>query len=272
MQDDRFRNVLLLTAANHQFQYYLQNWQIIAGELGLQWVVLSLDNQIYELLGREGILLPEEHQVETAGKFGTSSYIKLVCNKIRVVLNLLHACSVDILFSDVDNVFLKDPFQHHLGSMIASGYYDYIYQTNDDWTPQPGQHSCVSEGVSVLEGNSGFHYLRPTDNVKNLLNETLRRCSETNNTFDDQTLLWYVLREGADSGTWHHCQANHTPSATKPFVSQFCCLDPHFYPTGRRQPLNPNALITFHANWGARVRKKGKLKSWVKGGWRLPWG
>lgn len=188
MQDDGFRNVLLLTAANHQFQYYLQNWQIIAGELGLQWVVLSLDKQVYELLGREGILLPEEHQVEMAGKFGTSSYIKLVCNKIRVVLNLLHACNVDILFSDVDNVFLKDPFQHHLGSMIASGYYDYIYQTNDDWTVQPAQHTCVSEGVSVLEGNSGFHYLRPTDNVKNLLNETLRRCSETNNTFDDQTL------------------------------------------------------------------------------------
>ena len=40
----QFRDVVLMTAVNHQFTSYLQNWEIISSELGLQWVVLSFDN------------------------------------------------------------------------------------------------------------------------------------------------------------------------------------------------------------------------------------
>jgi hypothetical protein len=225
--------------------------------------------------------------VERAGKFGTQSYIQLVCNKLRMVLEILEECNVGIVFSDVDNVFLKDPFQHHLGSMIASGRYDYIYQVNSPWTDEPHQHPCINKGKVVQEGNTGFHYMRPSKNMKNALFEALQRCDTAGNTLDDQTNLWNVLHEklntttlsGGDSTKWIHCppfafnRTDTTPSQQQSDERsrEICCLDPYYYPSGGRRPTNPSALVTFHANWGPRGRKKSKLSHWVQNGWRLPW-
>lgn len=282
--EDKFRDVVLMTAVNHQFENYLQNWEIISGELGLQWVVLSFDNITYDLLGgAEGsIPLAQISQVERAGKFGSQSYIQLVCNKLRMVLEILEECNVSIVFTDVDNVFLKDPFRDHFGSMIASGRYDYIYQVNDMWTDKPYQHSCITEGTVVLEGNTGFHYLRPSQNMKEVLVEALQRCDKPGNIFDDQTNLWNVLHEklNGTSGNrkWKHCPPfafNRTDSATAHHgdegMTEICCLDPHYYATGGRRPTNQSALVTFHANWGPRSKKRMKLKNWITNGWRLPW-
>ena len=278
---NKFQNVILLTAVNHQFEFFLRNWEIIAGDWGLQWVVLSLDDTIYDILGgaNQSILLPQQDQVQKAGKFRTPSYNKLVCNKVRMVLELLEECNVEIVFSDVDNIFLQDPFRHHLGDMIASGQYDYIYQTNHEWTQKPQQHDCIAKGMISLkeEGNTGFHYLRPTPNMKKVLAETLRRCDAKDNHLDDQTLLWNVMREGIKQSTWQHCppfafNQTHPDRLQRKNASQLCCLDPHYYSNGKNQPMDPSVLVTLHVNYGSRIRKKGKLKSWVKNGWRLPWG
>jgi hypothetical protein len=276
-----FQNVLLLTAVNHQFENFLLNWQMIASDYNLKWLVLSLDQTIYDKLGGTSLLLPESQQVQSAGKFRTPSYIKLVCNKVRMVLELLEECQVEIVFSDVDNVFLQDPFAHHLGTMIRSQQYDYIYQTNHEWTPRPANHTCITEGRAVEEGNTGFHYLRPTANMKRVLQKTLDRCDAKDNGLDDQTLLWNVLREESNHtpSAWQHCPpfaaTTSSTSENQPppeGISQFCCLDPHYYPIGKKPPKDPSVLVTLHANYGARIKKKGKLKSWVKNGWRLPWG
>jgi len=278
---NKFQNVILLTAVNHQFEFFLRNWEIIAGDWGLQWVVLSLDDTIYDILGgaNQSILLPQQDQVQKAGKFRTPSYNKLVCNKVRMVLELLEECNVEIVFSDVDNIFLQDPFRHHLGDMIASGQYDYIYQTNHEWTQKPQQHDCIAKGMISLkeEGNTGFHYLRPTPNMKKVLAETLRRCDAKDNHLDDQTLLWNVMTEGINQSTWQHCppfafNQTHPDRLQRKDASQLCCLDPHYYSNGKNQPMDPSVLVTLHVNYGSRIRKKGKLKSWVKNGWRLPWG
>lgn len=270
---NNFENVVLMTAVNHQFENFLRNWEIIASDWSLKWVVLSLDNNIYETLGgaNHSILLPEEGQVGRAGKFRTPSYNKLVCNKVRMVLEILQECNVEIVFSDVDNVFLKDPFQHDLGRMI--GHYDYVYQTNHEWMKQPQNHSCISEGLAVEEGNTGFHYLRPTENMKAVLAETVRRCDSPDNVIDDQTLLWDILRERMNQTIWKHCPpyAVQAPQDDRG-VSQLCCLDPHYYPIGKKPPQDPSVLVTLHVNYGARIKKKGKLKGWVPNGWRLPWG
>lgn len=283
--NDPFSNVLLLTAVNRQFENFLRNWEIIASDHSLQWVVLSLDQTIYDNLGgaNHSILLPESQQVQQAGKFRTPSYIKLVCNKIRMVLELLEECQVEIVFSDVDNIFLKDPFAHDLGTMIRAGRYDYIYQTNHEWTQRPENHTCITEGRAVDEGNTGFHYLRPTANMKRVLQKTVDRCDAKDNGIDDQTLLWNVLREESNAtisspAAWQHCTpfaaSRGSADSTRPDegVSEFCCLDPHYYPIGKKPPKDPSVLVTLHVNYGARIKKKGKLKSWVTNGWRLPWG
>lgn len=274
---DGLRNVVILTAASMKFEPFLRNWEMHAEEMGLQWVVLAFDRELYDSRGGKdsSLLISSESQIAAAGTFRSKSYNKLVCNKIRMVKDILEHCDVDIMFSDADAVLLKDPFEHDLGKMIQSTRNDYIYQTNDIQTANPREHSCVT-GTAANEGNTGFHYLRPTKNMIAILDETLQRCDEPENELDDQALMWTVIREAAANKTWHHCPAhahNMTleDSPIEEGTSQYCCLDPYYYPTGRVKPEKPDDLVMFHANWCFGLdEKETKLAEWTVNGWSLP--
>ena len=60
------------------------------------------------------------------GEFG-----KLACNKMRMVQSIAQNCGMDIVFTDVDNVFFKNPLEHDFGCLIESQVYEYIYQSNN---------------------------------------------------------------------------------------------------------------------------------------------
>jgi hypothetical protein len=163
---DGFHDTVILTASNHQFITFYENWKILAEGHGLQHILMSMDQATHDKVGEDqSILLPSNHQVESAGGFRTASYNTLVCNKIRMVLEILDTCNVNVVFSDVDNVLIKDPFQHDLGEMIKSDKIDYIYQSNDGWTENAREAKCTNNGEVVYEGNTGFHFMKPTPHI-----------------------------------------------------------------------------------------------------------
>jgi hypothetical protein len=297
-----FEDVVLVTAANSGYYDMLQNWQYLAARQELKWVVVAMDEPLYGklMLGSEPprvVPTAAEYAVSETVTFRTRGFNTLSCNKLRSVLRIVEACDVDVVFSDSDNVFLRNPFEHDLGRMILSDRYDYIYQVNVfDGVDGPRQHSCLQRGKRVDEGNTGFYYIsRNSDTVKQVIRDALDACSQPDNELDDQTLFWNEMRKRNNT---RHCDAAEvdslleqqqqqvssriketTTTANNNATASLCCLDPYYYPTGMQNL--PKTMITFHANFARGKERKVKKLMRVRGGWnpfhisysdcRFPW-
>jgi hypothetical protein len=265
-----FSNVVLLTASNDDYMDMLRNWESLAGRLHLKWAVLALDDEIYQKLGpaRAVPTSSSNHSVSGGVEFRSAGFNILSCNKMRSVLSILEDCQVDVIFSDVDNVFFHDPLQHDLGDLVKSGAYDYIYQVNErQFLPSksPRSHPCLAKGQLAREGNTGFYFMSwKSQTMKSVIAETLSTCTHPENKLDDQTLFWRALHR-VEKGSWQHCQVNASaPSAISlPRKDggnvSLCCLDPFYYPVGMGSAADPNDLISFHANY-VRGKEKKILK------------
>jgi len=274
-----FDRIVLLTAANYGYYDLLQNWEYLARAQGLKWAVLALDDRLYRELGSSRAVpnSSPEYAVEGVVKWSTSGFNTLSCNKMRSVLQIMEDCDVDVVFSDCDNIFIGDPFQHDLGRMIKMGQYDYIYQVNEQigHAKQDRQHSCLKEGKLVREGNTGFYYIsRHSETMKQVIRTTLDKCSEPKNKLDDQTLFWNVLFGRAKKGMTRHCNATEVDAAANDPVSlaanriqpatdttttttvSLCCLDPFHFPIGRNTFQN---MITYHSNYVKGKKQKVHL-------------
>ena len=62
--------------------------------------------------------------------FRERKFNEISCNKIRMVKYVVEECNLDVVFSDVDNIFFHDPMKHDLGKLMLTQEYDYIYQFN----------------------------------------------------------------------------------------------------------------------------------------------
>jgi hypothetical protein len=263
-----FSNAVLLTACNNEYSDMLSNWEFLAGRLNLKWAVLAMDDEIYQNLGPARAVPSNNYSVSGEVEFRSAGFNILSCNKMRSVLSILQDCQVDVIFSDADNVFFHDPFQHDLGNLIKSGAYDYVYQVNRVRSKRPRSHSCLTKGQIEREGNTGFYYISwKSQTMKSIITEALSQCNHPKNKLDDQTLFWRALHKehNVKKGSWQHCQQVNAsvPSAitTHPRKEggkfSLCCLDPFYYPTGVGSEANPNDLISFHAN--LVKGKKGKI-------------
>jgi hypothetical protein len=289
--NQKFANTVLLTASNADFVDMLYNWEAFADQQhGLKYAVLAMDDAIYQQLGPHRAVPSISDYVISNTFTGRSNkkYLTLVCNKMRMILDILQKCKVDVVFSDADNIFLQDPFQHDLGKLILSGSgFDYLYTTNDAWTEQPRSHPCIRDGTfAEREGNTGLEYIRSKATwVQTVMHRTLFKCDRPKNRHHDQTLFWKIMANHR-TPDWVHCNkdtfanldnnnkasfiapkqhANTSGSATTPTM---CCLDPHYYAVGAARPAKPETLVAFHANYVKTFgEKKERLATWVDG-WR----
>jgi len=270
---EKFPDVILLVACNYAYYDMLQNWEYLAKQLKLQWAVLALDDSLYSVLGPERAVSPGVFSVSGSQRFRRGEFNKLSCNKMRMVMEVAKNCGTDIVFTDVDNIFYHNPFEHDLGRLIQSRRYDYIYQSNYDAPTTPLQYECL-QGKPRAEANTGFYYLsRKSATMKTVTNATLERCSHPRNRIDDQSLFWQefwrVNKTSYQEGEiFHHCDVDeyvnpftHNLRASHEAVFNFCCLDPYHYPVGRPDPPSNNDPITYHANFVAgKTRKVIKLR------------
>ena len=301
---DSFRNTVLLVSSNYAYYNMLQNWEFLASELDLKWAVLALDQKLYEELGPERAV-PSQESFSVSGAYGwrEGNFQTLSCNKMRMALQIANNCKVNVVFTDVDNIFFRNPFEHDLGRLIRSNRYDYLYQPNEV-SSKSREHRCM-KGKPPKENNTGFYFIRHGNDVyKRVVKSTLDRCQNPKNEIDDQTLFWeefWKVKKHLESKgdgqnpseltTYHHCGLEY--DATKEGTNStfhWCCIDPFYYPVGkdgkedlkkskdkkkRRKPayllgpFNKNP-VTYHANharnYAEKVKKLIRARS-DKHGW-----
>lgn len=283
--------IVLITAANNGYYDMLKNWEFLASGHGLQWVIAALDQEIYDRLGpSRSFPTDSSFAIPNMTSWRETAFNKITCNKLRMVLRILEDCDLDVVFSDPDNVFLKNPFGHDMGELIRSGDFDYIYEINSAVSTTPrsyiekGEVSIDGERFEVTEGNTGFHYLsRKSSWLKNLIKITLEQCASPDNQLDDQVLFWNLLRQNVPfrlcneskvGASWvHHNVPKRNPDGYKDILS-ICYLDPYYYKVGREAPIpqNQQDMVVFHANYV--MGKPNKIKSlrentWQGQGWHM---
>lgn len=268
-----FSNVVLLTASNNDFSSLLDNWKAFCDEHGFKYAILAMDDALYQRLGPDQAV-PSSPEYMISKAVQKKKYFKLVCNKMRMILQIIQDCQVDVVFSDADNVLLKDPFVHDLGRLIVDGYYDYLYTTNDAWTPTERSHKCMTGGLGDdEEGNTGFEYIRSSRPwVQDIMETTLRKCDRPKNNAHDQTLFWKLVHRRKND-QWKQCTKDNyeesfkgTRKNNETEVPTMCCLDPHYYTVGASKPERPETVIAFHANYVKTPSEKAdRLKEWVNG-------
>jgi len=283
--DPAFSDVVLVTAANFAYLDILRNWQCAVKRLGLKYVVIAMDKEIYDLLGPETAVMMSGAQV--------SGVRQASCGKIASVHKLLKA-GVDVLFSDPDNVLLQDPFRPgaEVGDFIRGGRIDYVYQANlgdsnhfwhAQWVSayQAVQRLTRCEQQAEEEGNTGFYYARASSKVlKAVFRSTMDRCV-AQPTISDQTHFWNALNDKTIESK--HCKKREvggpwflgldsklqvTPASlvSGDTTLSYCCMDPRVYVTGRDVRSSTNIEV-FHANFATRKSDAiRKLRDYVRGG------
>ena len=286
-----FDNVILITSSNWAYRDLLSNWECHASRLGLRWLVVSMDETMHAHLGPERSVLAEGVNItDHASRFRSRNFNAITCGKLRAVLGVLES-GHEVLFSDPDNVLLRDPFQDvgfgGAGAMISSGRYDFLYSVNgrSEWLGHRGEKAkaTLDEGVEPdhkrdhVMGNTGFYYASPTAGIRAWFADALRLCGEWEG-LDDQTILWdkglRAIREGRAAGPsafrgTRHCSRDAWDDVTNAperdgTVLDYCHLDPSRYRTGDERVEGGDPVVAFHANFcSGPAEKREKLGGYV---------
>lgn len=104
--DPTLRDTVLVTAANSGFSDFYKNWALKSQRLGLKWVLVALDQDIFDSEEESRVILSDNYQNinKAASSFREPDYNILVCSKLRIVASIVLSAGVNVVFSDVDNV------------------------------------------------------------------------------------------------------------------------------------------------------------------------
>jgi hypothetical protein len=197
-----FQNTILVTAANFNYITVLENWECSARKLGLKWLVVAMDQKMFDSR-TEGVMLAT-HTEAGKGRMGfrSAGFNKISCGKMDAVYHILDELGYNVVFSDPDAVLARDPFKHQLGKLAAGGQCDYIYQLNGMFrstlTPDThanlhivgGENNGNVVGGSHRESNTGLYFARASSApLMQVFKNTLERC-DADTTVDDQTHFW----------------------------------------------------------------------------------
>jgi len=259
-----FNNTVLVTASNAAYSNILWNWRCHADKLGLDYIIVALDPDIYKEAGGSQSLLIEGNYYREAQTFRQGHFNQISCSKLQVVLDIMNETGLNVVFSDPDNVFRDDPFANgtSLGDKMRLGKFQYIYQQNHNWRNVPNESSI---GAEVEEGNTGFYFASgstKTEGVQSLFQAALMECRKKPG-LDDQANFWRALRNvrngygrslyGADSFACASLcgKANRTCAAPGKDVLEYCEMDPRNHATGWETAgwKGPPKIVTYHANY-----------------------
>ena len=269
-----FSSVVLLTAANFAYFSIYNNWRCNAEKHGLDWAVIANDDKAFEELRPDRGLLAIGEKVSGMNGWGSAKLDSVGRNKMFMVLTIMRAADLGVVFTDADNMFLGDPFATgvHLGDLIRSGKYDYVYQEELAQAPAKG-HVVPGDG-----GNTGFFYATPQNNKKmisffaDVVAEVDRQREEAfqrqgERLGADQPIFWQIMQKLRSTNgkigpggfkCVRLCKHNPTCKAQAEETLNYCSMNPFLHPTGWEEP--PNGLVTYHANYAANEAKIEKLK------------
>ena len=171
----------VLATTNSVFLDFTQNWLESIRRLKVRpknITIVTEDNATYEALAE----YPEVYRVKPSFMlppnktlvFDTPEYKAFVNKRPKYILDLLEK-NIDVLFSDVDTVWMEDPFPYFAGD------FDMFIQEDQ---PQPKLVLCA-----------GFSYYRSNANMIQFMKDWIRRLEINKNKKPDQMVLNIMLRE-----------------------------------------------------------------------------
>ncbi|KAI9005077.1 nucleotide-diphospho-sugar transferase-domain-containing protein [Hyaloraphidium curvatum] len=181
----KFANAVFLISANYGYLDFIANFICAARNVGnYRPLLVAQDQALHQhILDKKLPIASFLGSHINVSSFSRATNFYEGNNFARVsMMKVISARAIlesgrDVLFSDVDIVFLREPFQ------LFRGDVDFEFQSNH-WMP---------EFMSSSEPNTGFYFMRSNPRTIRLLWETEKYCELLKNV-DDQTCLGAVLR------------------------------------------------------------------------------
>lgn len=194
---------LILALANSHVKSALKIWFTTIKKLAISnYLVVALDDEIFDLCTENEVPVyrrDRDDYIDSIGKTGGSHAVSGL--KFRVLREFLQL-GYSVLLTDVDIVFLQNPFDHlyrdaDVESMTdghsnttAYGFNDIVLEPENGW-------GIYTTRIWVY--NSGFFYIRPTVPSIELLDRVARRLDLEKDAWDQAVFneeLFYPSRPG----------------------------------------------------------------------------
>ncbi|XP_018474439.2 UDP-D-xylose:L-fucose alpha-1,3-D-xylosyltransferase 1 [Raphanus sativus] len=190
---------VIVCAITYPFLPFLSNWLISVSRQKHQDKVLVIAEDyatLYKVNKKwpgHAVLIPPAHDSKTALKFGSPEFFNFTSRRPQHLLQLLEL-GYNVMFNDVDMVWMQDPFQYLEGSHDA-------YFTDDRTTIKPLNHSHDlpppdQNGVTYV--CSGIIFLRPKNGAKLLMKKWFEELQAGSKAYEgDQPAFNWALNKTA---------------------------------------------------------------------------
>ncbi|XP_076887568.1 arabinosyltransferase RRA3-like [Bidens hawaiensis] len=199
------QNEVIVALANSNVKEMLEVWFTSIKKVGIpNYLVVALDNGIADFCKENDVPFytrdPDE-DIDSVGKTGGNHAVSGL--KFRILREFLQL-GYSVLLSDVDIVYLQNPFDHIYrdsdvesmsdghDNMTAYGYNDVFDEPSMGW-------SRYAYTVRIWVYNSGFFYLRPTLPAIELLDRVADRMARPQPAWDQAVFneeLFYPSHPG----------------------------------------------------------------------------
>ncbi|KAJ4791506.1 Glycosyltransferase [Rhynchospora pubera] len=190
LQQVAINNELIVALANSNMQRMLELWFTSIKQVGIKnYLVVALDDNIERLCKEKDVPVyrwdPDEGKDSAAG--GSHQVSALKFRILREFLQLGYS----VLLSDVDIVYIQNPFDHiyrdsDVESMSDGHSNETAYGYNDVFDEPAMGWSRYAHTMRIWVYNSGFFYIRPTVPAIELLDRVADRLSKEANAWDQE--------------------------------------------------------------------------------------
>lgn len=207
LEDVAVRKELIVALANSNVKEMLEVQFSSIKKAGIpNYLVIALDDHIVEFCKSNDVPVykrdPDEG-VDTVGRTGGNHAVSAL--KFRILREFLQL-GYSVLLSDVDIVYLQNPFNHLYrdsdvesmsdghNNMTAYGYNDVFDEPAMGW-------ARYAHTMRIWVYNSGFFYIRPTIPSIELLDRVAHRMATQQNVWDQAVFneeLFYPSHPGYD--------------------------------------------------------------------------
>ena len=188
--------LVLVTGGNFGYLNHIHNFNCFVERLGLKYLVISMELHTHYYLQRHGMIsyyLDAPQNTSNAGddsiheqgsQFREKQFNLITNRKKKAVYDIL-ALGYDVLFSDTDVIFRKDPLPYMLFKNV-----DYVHSLN--MLCPTGKNWDFY--TSKAEGNTGLYLVKSTNATRGLWYKEYEQSFKQPD-LDDQTIFWKMIRQ-----------------------------------------------------------------------------
>lgn len=207
LEDIAVQKELIVALANSNVKEMLEVWFENIKRVGIRnYLVVALDDSIEQFCKSKDVPVYRrnpDQDVDSIGKLGGNHAVSGL--KFRILREFLQL-GYSVLLSDVDIVYLQNPFGHLFrdsdvesmsdghNNMTAYGYNDVFDEPSMGW-------ARYAHTMRIWVYNSGFFYIRPTSPSIELLDRVATRLSTQKNVWDQAVFneeLFFPSHPGYD--------------------------------------------------------------------------